>query len=289
MGDNERIKAIKKGSSVKLQRSVPFFVVTTGLMFLIGCFNPYRDHYLSTIQKWPAAVSERVLPPNGDPQIVSSANMKTDAHHMLQYGYVLLGKSEFQGHQVDEGQALDQARLIGAWVVMVSNQYVGTKTVSVPIVNWTPATTTTTVVDIQKYGDGGRPPREVQKVITQTNPGQMNINYVPEDVDYYKYAATYWAKTKPSPFGVLVRPLTDAEKQIYQTNLGVVVKVVVEQSPAFLANVLEGDVLTGLVGESITSVEQFYDIVNRNLGKSVSLDLIRNGQPLSLSLQLGNE
>lgn len=271
------------------QKLLRNFLVLGLLLMVAGCLNPYREHYLSTVQKWPAAITERVLTPTGDPQIVSSTDMKADAHHMLQYGYVLLGKSHFKSQQVDEGQALDQARQIGAWVVMVSDQYIGTKTVSVPIVNWTPPTTTTTVVDVQRGGDGNRPPHDVQKVITQTDPGQMNVNYVPEDVDYYKYAATFWAKTKPSPIGVLVGPLTDAEKQTYQTNLGVVVKVVIEQSPAYMANVLEGDVLTGLAGESITSVDQFYDIVNRNLGKAVSLDIIRNGQPQSPSIQLGNE
>ena len=246
--------------------------------------------------------------------------MKKDAQSMLEYGYVLLGRSKFKDEKIDEDEALDQATAIGAWVVMVSEKYIGTKTKSVPVVTWVSQDQTITEypqvpIEAPKILAGDRdektpveegrgnssdatgklqrdsqqPPGVAQPVQVTTTTLQEQVTYVPEDVDYYQYAATYWAKTKPSPFGVIVQSRGGDSPKPDQVHQGVVVKAVVVKSPAYVANVLAGDVLVNLAGETIVSPDQFFDIVDRNAGKAVTLSLTRNGQAMTLPIQLGPE
>lgn len=256
------------------------------ILLTASCANPYRKNYLSTIQKWPSGVSNRVLPPSGPPQLVSSTDMKKDAQTMLESGYVLLGRSVFRNSQLDEAMAIQQGEEIGAWVVMVKHNYVSTVTESVPMGTWTPDQTTVTQTTTQIQRDPRKAPVEVQQQTVQTVQGQFGITYVPQNVDYFDYSASFWAKTKPSPIGVLVQPLSDDLKSRYQTNKGVVVRAVVVDSPAYEADILRGDVLTELAGEIVRTPDNFFDIVWRNEGKKVTLNLIRDGQPLTVQLQL---
>ena len=166
--------------------------------------------------------------------------MKKDAQAMLETGFVLMGRAKFRNEQLDENLALQQAQAIGAWVVLVSDKYVGTETQSAPIADWTPDQTTTTTEDVQVQRDPNKPPVDIQRQVTQTTPGQLQISYVPENVDYYDYSATFWGKTKPSLMGVLVQPLSADLKQTYQTNKGVVVKIVIQKSPAYNAMCWKG-------------------------------------------------
>src|SRR5438552_328958 len=92
------------------------------LLLASGCENPYHKNYLSTIQKWPGGVASRVLKPQGPPKLVTSTNMKEDAHSLLEDGYVLLGRAKFRGAKLDESQALEQGQAVGAWLALVAHQ-----------------------------------------------------------------------------------------------------------------------------------------------------------------------
>jgi predicted metalloprotease with PDZ domain len=134
--------------------------------------------------------------------------------------------------------------------------------------------------------DPNKPPVTIQKQTVQTAEGQFQTTYVPVNTDYFDYSASFWAKAKPSPIGVLVDDLTDQLRKEYQTNKGVVVEVVVRGTPAFNADVLKGDILVSLAGEEIQGEDQFFDVVSRHTGETVDLNLIRDGQAKTLSLTL---
>jgi C-terminal processing protease CtpA/Prc len=231
-------------------------------------------------------VASRVLKPEGEPKLVTSNNMKNDSHSLLEDGYVLLGRAKFRDPKLDESQAIEQGKSVGAWVILVSHQYVNTVTESVPFNQWTPDQTTVTEENAQIQHDPNKPPVTVQKQTVQTVQGQFQTTYVPVNMDYYEYSATFWAKAKPSPIGVLVEPLSDDQKKQLQTNKGVVVEVVIRGTPAYEADVLKGDILTSLADEQIQTPDQFFDIVARHRGETVNLILSRDGQAKTLSLTL---
>jgi hypothetical protein len=256
------------------------------LLFAAGCANPYQINYLSTVQKWPGDVTNRLLKPKGPPKLVTTEDVKKDARTLLESGYVLLGKAKFRDRKLDESLALQQGKAVGAWLVLVASKYVNTVTESMPFNQWTPDQTTITSETTQIQHDPRKPPETIQKQTVQTVQGELQTTYVPENVAYYDYSAAFWAKTKPSILGVLVQPLSDDLKKQYETNKGVGVFVVINGSPAFNADILKGDLLMSLAGEEIVTPDQFFDIVNRHAGQAVELGLIRDGKSMTVQLRL---
>jgi hypothetical protein len=259
------------------------------LLFAAGCANPYRINYLSTVQKWPGDVANRLSKPEGPPKLVTTEDVKKDAQTLLESGYVLLGKAKFRDKKLDESLALQQGKAVGAWVVLVANKYVNTVTESVPFSQWTPDQTTITSETTQIRHDSEKPPETIQRQTVQTVQGELQTSYVPENVEYYDYSACFWAKAKPPILGVLVQPLGDDLKKKFETNKGVSVFVVINGSPAFNADILKGDLLMSLAGEEITTPDQFFDIVARHAGQTVDLGIIRGDKSVDIRLKLNRD
>jgi hypothetical protein len=83
-----------------------------------------------------------------------------------------------------------------------------------------------------------------------------------------------------------LRPLPDDISGRLQRNTGVSVIVVVRSTPAFRANVLEGDVLLKINGEDIIGVREFEEQGSRFAGQTVDLNIIRGSDPLTIHLTL---
>jgi C-terminal processing protease CtpA/Prc len=276
--------------TLKIPRVMVFYISCAFfLLFAAGCANPYQINYLSTVQKWPGDVTQRLLKPEGPPKLVTTEDVKKDSRTLLESGYVLLGKANFRDKKLDESLALQQGKAVGAWMVLVAKKYVNTVTESVPFNQWAPDQTTITSETTQIQRDPEKPLETIQKQTVQTVQGELQTTYVPENVEYYDYSAAFWAKAKPPILGVLVQPLSDEQKKLYETNKGVSVFVVVNGSPAFNADILKGDLLMSLAGEEIIMPDQFFDIVNRHAGQAVELGLIRDGKSMTVQLRLNRD
>jgi hypothetical protein len=83
-----------------------------------------------------------------------------------------------------------------------------------------------------------------------------------------------------------MQDLNDAERQELQTNRGAAVRVVVDGTPAFYADLLVGDVITTIDGVTVTGAKGFNELLRERRGKLISLALIRRGQHIEKSVQL---
>jgi S1-C subfamily serine protease len=86
--------------------------------------------------------------------------------------------------------------------------------------------------------------------------------------------------------GVFSRDLNDAERQELQTNQGAAVRLVVDGSPAFNADLQIGDVVTAVDGVGIANAQAFNELLRENGGKQVALSIVRRGQRLEKTVQL---
>ena len=100
---------------------------------------------------------------------------------------------------------------------------------------------------------------------------------MPYSVSRSDYDAIYFFKTH-TVLGIYPVDLTDSERQQLQTNLAVRVAAVMQDSPAFLADVLPGDYLLTINADPITDQKTYYAAIQKYLGQDVTLRLIRNGQ-----------
>ena len=77
------------------------------------------------------------------------------------------------------------------------------------------------------------------------------------------------------------------ERQLLQTNQGVVVTTIVDDSPAYKADILAGDMIVAVDGERVSNQEGFTRMASARAGRLINLSLIRNGKPIEKSLQVG--
>lgn len=89
-------------------------------------------------------------------------------------------------------------------------------------------------------------------------------------------------------FGIHLIPLDDAARNSirgnkrvtvdWSHNEGAMVYCVVNGSPAYQADILEGDILLTIEGETVQTPQHFKKLIDKYAGQTVSFEIVRNGQ-----------
>lgn len=269
-------------------RSIRITCATLGSLILVSCASGYSQFYTPATGATPEAIASiRAAPPPATPLLERSApgNPEAILASYAKRGYVMIGHSMFNsGRKESEASALKQGVTVGADLVLVLNpQYTGSVTSSIPLT--TPTTTTSyTTGSATAYGPGGTV--NAYGNATTTTYGSKTT-YIPMTVHRSDYGAVYFVKQRFS-LGAFVRDLNDTERQELQTNQGVVVLTIVDDTPAFTADILPGDIITAIDGVRVPNQEAFGKITDEHRGKRVTVSIVRNGQPLEKTVQLNN-
>jgi hypothetical protein len=255
---------------------------------LTGCASGYSSFYKPAEGATAEAISSiRATTPPAMPILERSAPGNPDAvvAAYAKRGYVVIGTSMFNsGHNESEEAALKQGKSVGADLVLVLNpQYTGTVTSSIPLTMPT-STTSYSSGTATAYGPNGTV--NAYGNSTTTTYGSKTT-YIPMSVNRSDYGAVYFVK-RTFNLGAFVRDLNDTERQELQTNHGVIVLTIVDDTPAFNADVLPGDVITAIDGVSVSNQAGFQSMLGARKGKLVSFSLVRRGQPVEKSIQLNN-
>jgi hypothetical protein len=272
---------------------VLLLLAALGVTFLTGCkTNPYTQFYQSYTNQWPAAMQARLLPVSGAPRIVASSNMREDSHKLQEQGFVAIGFAGFRGGLVGQQQLVWQAKNVGAEVVLNSSQYSHTESGVAPVLSYQPGQTYTTqtygTANANAYGSGGYAYGygTYSGTSTTTTPGTLSTQYVPYSRQVYDQGALFWRRVKPGIFGALLAPIPEAMRSTLQRNTGVFISVVQLDTPAFRANILDGDVVIQIADRPVESVQQFLDLLPSYVGQKVTVKVIRGGQTLDVQVQL---
>jgi hypothetical protein len=269
-------------------KRISILIALLASVLVAACSNPYKDAYKSTLERWPSGAASRLLPPTGDVKIVTSTRMRDDAVRMMEEGWLLLGRSKFRDAQVDAAGAVALAKEIGASVVLVRKEYATTVSGTMESAEWIPPRTIVRR-EQEVVVSGPDSGKVVEREVITTIDGEYRTSYVPTNTDYYDYAATYWAKSKPPIFGVIVRSLSDSEKVATQSNRGVVVRAVINDSPAFNADILRGDIITSFGGQQVSGPDQFFQAVLAGAGKDIVVRVLRGGEQKTYTVRLKQE
>lgn len=109
----------------------------------------------------------------------------------------------------------------------------------------------------------------------------------PESEQAYSEQAPAGKPPASTPLGLVIRPLTDAERREAQLVAGGVLVVEVSDGPAARAGVRAGDILLQLSGQETGSPQRFEEVVGRlTPGQTVPLLVQRRGAPLFLALDV---
>ena len=279
-------------SIARFRRSAAAFLALTLLLLATGCVNGFSKFYVPNPRL--AATARFFQPYSGTTEVYQSGDMKGDAERLVQRGYSLLGTSDFHGAgKVTREQLLAQAKEVGADIVLSASAFQGTREVAVPIVNYTPGAVATTTsngtVNANAYASNGASAygtATYHGYSTTRTSGTVNTQFVPMTVESYSYDASFWRKSIPPTLGVYGNPLPSEMRQALQRNAGVLITIVVDGSPAFRANILVGDVLVGLGGETVESPPQLTDLLDEHGGELVEVTVLRGSTPMKFQVQL---
>ena len=95
------------------------------VVIISGRANPYTKFYTD----WTKDITlQNIEPLVGDPQLTRGTDQKKDFENMAENGYVMLGYTSFSGADVDEEDAIKQAKKINASKAIVYKTYTNSVT-----------------------------------------------------------------------------------------------------------------------------------------------------------------
>jgi hypothetical protein len=237
--------------SIDLSPGTPAKVANTG--------NPYHDYFAAA-----AMQGATLMPPPTAPEVYRGSSDDTaDIRALNENSYVSLGYSEVAKGGSDARQAIDQGQQIGASLLVL-------------------------------YGEPFDMPAGQTLAALPFHPGFAageagTIGSAPRPAEKGRLVA-YWAKVRPPVFGVFSRALNDEEKtrlrRSYGMSGGMFVGAVAKGSPAAAAGIQEGDVILTIDGKQILDVTAVPAFLTSIAGKKVHIELVRNGSPLAMDVQL---
>lgn len=163
-----------------------------------------------------------------------------------------------------------------------------------PIVTYQPGQTYTTseygTVNANAYGSGGYASGfgTYSGSATTTSSGTFDTQYVPYKYNTYRSIASFWRQLKPAIFGVRYSPIPEDLRISLQRNTGAYVSAVIQDSPAFKANILTGDIIIQIADTPISSMQETSEPIRAHAGQKIPFKVIRNGQTLDIDVQLNS-
>jgi hypothetical protein len=291
-----RLTLIKKTDRKNQYNFMKKLLMAAGLGFLLtGCAtSPIARFYQDHTKEMPVAFQQRLRPPNGNPRIIAIAETqhKTEIHHLEEQGYTIIGDVGYQGPATTQSQLIEQAKFVGADIILYSSALLGTQQGVVPIVSYQPGQTYTTsefgIVNANAYGSGGYVSGfgTYSGSATTTSPGTFNTQYVPYQYSVYRTMASFWRQLKPSILGVRYNAIPENLRIALQRNTGAYVNVVIQDTPAFNANILEGDIIIQIADKPIANAQECSDSLVIFAGQKIPIKVIRNGKTLDVDVQL---
>lgn len=166
-------------------------------------------------------------------------------------------------------------------MLILNPRYTGSTATAVPFTMPT-STTSYSTGTATAYGPGG--------VVNAYGSGTTTTygtttTMIPMTVNRSDYGAAYFVKRKWT-FGTLWRDLNDAERQELQSNKGVYVRVVIDNSPAYQADILPGDIILAVDGAPVLNQKSIANELRVHAGQVVTVSLYRRGSLLEKSVRL---
>lgn len=227
-----------------------------------GSGNPYRDRFQAA-----EYVGAALLPPPAAPRIyLGTGDSGADRLALSEHEYVLLGAASAT-RTPDLALVLEQGRALGAALIVVYGHFTPLGSAGLEVVPFRPRAT----------GSDAEALAEAEAARTQAIFSTLG----PDD-----QVAVYWAQSRPAILGIVSRPLAAAEQARLGRRDGIVVESVAHGSPAEAGGLVAGDVLVAIDGAPLADARQVPGQIAALAGRTVRIDLLRDGRPLALAVQL---
>lgn len=231
-----------------------FLLIIVSFM-LTACANSYSDFYKSNTNESYISTLE-ILKDGNKPILIKTDDIENSLNIYMSKGFDIIGQSFFNGEMHTEDQLILVATQVKSTHVLYGAKFVTTQATSTPL--------------ILPNGFGG-----------------FNAAAINRQSLRYEQGAVFLAKMKELPrFGGVFDDLTPDQRRKFGRNTGVVIKIVVEKTAAFNANLLVGDLIIELNGRSIANIEELSKIFNsiESNANGFNIKLIRDSKIKDIDL-----
>lgn len=263
-----------------------FSIVLLVATLLAGCATSgYKQFYKPYVDA-KTLTEVKLLSEGKEPQVFGTDDFDRDILILRSKNYIPIGYSSFNGGYEDTKNAAAQAKQIGATLVLVNSKYTNTQTTTSTL--FLPDNKTTyhsgTVSGNTSYNSAysgylGGSNTYGSFSGSSTKYRTKAVPIISHQSRYDQNAVYFVKSTKKYKFGVQFNDLTPEQRTQFERNTGVLINVVIEDSPAFTSNVLAGDVLIKVGGHLVKNTKHAMEIM-ANVApdkKSSALTVIRNG------------
>lgn len=239
--------------------------ILLALLILAGCESNSYSAFYTAVPSKQLSQGIQYLSYGEEPTIIYSNRFDEDLYALRAKKYAILGYSEFNSSSEKERDAVTQAKKAKATVVILGKTHTGSSVSSDLLL--LPSTSISVKGTSVTYDRG------------------LSADSLPTTTNNYDHTAVFLAMdNSPVKLGIIVRPLDQSERRRYGRNIGYIIDVVIENSPAFNSNIVQSDIIIGINGMEIRSIS---DIDNETLTSNViSLDLMRNGKPITIEVTM---
>lgn len=258
-------------------------------LLLTACANPYNKFYTSHLT--PQSPLLEIISPSAVPEIIRVAPAQAASEVMKQQkeGYYLIGEANFNSQAVSDSLLNEQAKAVGASKVVAMNQYSHTEQGVRPLT--LPHTTTAYHSgSVNSFGNYNGSYGNYGNYSGYSNYSGMTTvhstqtTYIPYKDDYYNYGAYFLARLMNVGIGTYWEDLSTAETKKLGTNGGAKIALIIKNSPAFKADLLQDDIVLKVDGQKVNDSQHAISLIKDKAGKKVTLDLRRNGKLMKKSV-----
>lgn len=229
----------------------------------------------------PDTVTGVVLLGDGqEPNLIRSNDIDRDVLSYRERNYVIMGESAFNGLQENPENAVRQAKEVRATHVIVSSEFTDTRS----RIDYDYQDIYSTVfVNRVKTVDG----QEVNVSELMTVRDTVTVPYLRQYDNFDQWAVYMVKSNEVHKLGILIRDLSQQERSLFNRNTGTVIDVVLSNSPAFLADIMQGDVLIGINGEKIIDSPHAGRLITELEfgGQTIVLTMLKNGEQKDITFE----
>ena len=269
-------------------------LIFVSVIFITGCAQSGYKQFYKPYVDTKSLTDVALLEENQEPQVFGTDNFKRDIQILRSKGYIPVGYSSFNGGYEDTKNAAEQAKRVGATIVLVSSQYTNTQTTTSTL--FLPDNKTTyhsgTVNSNTSYNSAysgylGNSNTSSSYGGTSTTYGTKAVPITSTQRRYDQNAFYLVKSTEKLKFGVFVNDLTPEKRVQLERNTGALIEIVIENNPAFNSNVLAGDVLIAVDGSLVKNARHALDLMSQVNPKASSstFTVIRNGVEKNINIQ----
>ncbi len=249
------------------------------LSLIASCTNDFKKFYKE--EALYAKMKDKVIFHQEDPQIMSSSDMKQDLEKYFRKGYIVIGSSTFNSGNENnpESNIKSWAKKLGAEVVLWNYKYTNTVSGVNTYTYYTPQTNTSYYSGHINNGYSMNSYNYSGTMTTQTQ--TANIASIPYSIRRYDYNAVFLGKTNIKiKFGASFKDLDRDERIKLKLKGGALIAIILEDTPAYHSNLMEGDIVTKIQKHNVTNSEDLLKFIHDDLDmtKNIEISYLRDGK-----------